>query len=191
MTAPSRAPRDADLIRRIGMGDVVAFREFYKAHCGIVYSTAFRVLNNPQDAEDVLQETMFMVWEKSPMYEESRGKPATWAVAMARNKAIDKLRSIQRRTRLNEDAEAEIPEQVHRDEIPNDLLSIAEDGNRVRTAVMKLNREQREVIEMAYFKGLTQQQISEKLHAPVSTVKARIRRGIIRLRKLVCSSLPA
>jgi RNA polymerase sigma-70 factor (ECF subfamily) len=110
---------------------------------------------------------------------------------MARNKAIDRLRQLQRRTRLHDDAGREQPDQWIERELPDDLMSLSEDGTRVRSAVMKLNREQREVIEMAYFKGLTQQQISEKLHAPVSTVKARIRRGIIRLRKLVVSNLPA
>ncbi len=187
----SHEPSDATLIQRIGRGDMAAFQEFYKAHHGVIYATAYRILNNPQDAEDVLQETMFMIWEKSPMYEPSRGKPVTWVVTMARNKAIDRLRQLQRRTRLHDDAGREKPDQWIERELPDDLMSLSEDGTRVRSAVMKLNREQREVIEMAYFKGLTQQQISEKLHAPVSTVKARIRRGIIRLRKLVVSNLPA
>ena len=86
---------DIELMQRIGTGDRASFEEFYRRHIALVFSSAFKILNNSSDAEDVAQEVMFMVWEKSPMYEVSRGKPLNWAVTMTRNKAIDRLRSIQ------------------------------------------------------------------------------------------------
>ncbi len=181
---------DVELMQRIGTGDRASFEEFYRRHIALVFSTAFKILNNSSDAEDVTQEVMFMVWEKSPMYEVSRGKPLNWAVTMTRNKAIDRLRSIQRRLRLNDDAEREIapPPRLGKDR-PSDHLDSGEKQQIVRSAVMKLNREQRQVIEMSYFGGLTQLEISTRLKTPLGTIKARIRRGMLRLKKIVGPAL--
>ena len=187
---PTDSVDDIELIRLIGGGDRSSFEEFYRRHVALVFSTAFKILNNSSDAEDVTQELMFMVWEKSPMYEPARGKPLSWAVTMTRNKAIDRLRSIQRRLRLNDDAEREIapPPRLGNDR-PSDHLDSGEKQQIVRSAVMKLNQEQRQVIEMAYFGGLTQLEISSRLNTPLGTIKARIRRGMLRLKKIVGPTL--
>ena len=178
------------MIRRIGSGDYTGFEEFYRRHIGLVFSTAFKILNNSSDAEDVTQEVMFMIWEKSPMYDVSRGKPLNWAVTMTRNKAIDRLRSVQRRQRLNDDALNEIiPEPRRGNDSPSDQVNTGEKHMVVRSAVLKLNSEQRQVIEMSYFGGLTQLEISSRLNTPLGTVKARIRRGMLRLKKIVGSAL--
>lgn len=179
---------DAELIQRIGTGDTEAFAIFHRRHIGIVYSTAYRVLNNETDAQDVTQEVMFMLWEKSPMYDVTRGKPVTWAVTMTRNKAIDKLRALQRRNRLQDQVRLENPESMDM-RTPSQSLRSSEKNQLVRSAVMKLNPEQREVIEMLYFSGLSQQEISDRLRKPLSTVKARIHRGMARLRKIVGSDI--
>lgn len=178
------------MIRQIGMGDRDSFAKFYSRYIGLVYSTAYRVLNNQSDAEDVAQDVMYMIWEKSPMYDASRGKPITWTVTMTRNKAIDKLRSVQRRFRLQEQVmnETDASDFVQ-DRGPTEDLDTAEKGKIVRSAVMKLSKEQREVVEMAYFAGLTQQEIAARLHEPLGTVKARIRRGMLRLKKMVGPAL--
>lgn len=194
MPAPAKSIESLDdvaLIQRIGRGDRDCFEEFYNRHAALVYSTAFKVLNNADDAQDVMQDVMFMVWEKSPMFEESRGKPLNWTITMTRNKAIDRLRSVQRRLRLKEDVERETAPLLRggMDGRPADLMDAGEKQRIVRGAVMKLNREQREVIEMAYFGGLTQLEISERLNTPLGTVKARIRRGMLRLRKIVGPAL--
>ena len=176
---------DIELIRKIGMGDFSAFETFYSRHIGLVFATAFRVLNNRNDAEEVAQEVMFMVWEKSPMFDPLRGKPMSWALTMTRNKAIDRLRSVQRRFRLQDEVERESdPEDFVQAHGPGDELDAIEKGRTVRSAVMMLAREQREVIEMAYFGGLTQQEIAERLQEPIGTIKARIRRGMLRLKKI-------
>lgn len=190
MQTAEDSEHDIDLIRRIGLGDRASFEDFYKRYSGLIYSTAFRVLNNQSDAEDVTQDVMFMIWEKSPMYDPARGKPATWTVTMARNKAIDRLRSVQRRFRLQDEVqnESDAQDSIH-ERRPADDLDSAEKGTIVRSAVMKLSREQREVIEMAYFGGLTQQEIAARLHEPLGTIKARIRRGMLRLKKIVGPAL--
>ncbi len=187
---PANTLDDVELILRIGRGDRDSFAEFYKRHAALVFSTAYKILNNSSDAEDVTQEVMFMIWEKSPMYEVSRGKPLNWAVTMTRNKAIDRLRSIQRRLRLNDDAEREMQPLTRSGyDRPNARIESGEKQKIVRAAVMKLNSEQRQVIEMSYFGGLTQLEISTRLNTPLGTIKARIRRGMLRLKKLVGPAL--
>lgn len=178
---------DEELVARIAMGDNLAFAEFHQRHITLLYSTAFRVLNNPSDAEDVAQDVLFMIWEKSPMYDRARGKPSTWAVTMTRNKAIDRLRSIQRRSKLstNIEIESRIHEQTAETTLPGDGIESLEKSTLVRSAVLKLNKEQREVIELTYFGGLSQQEIAARINKPIGTVKARIRRGMLRLKKLV------
>lgn len=182
-------PAVEELIRQIGMGDRKSFEEFYLRFSGLIYSTALRVLANETDAQDVAQEVMFMIWEKAPMYDPSRGKPLTWAITMTRNKSIDRLRSHQRRHRLHDDVLRESPENVTTDREPFDDLDSTEKGKILRSAVLKLSKEQREAIEMAYFSGLTQQEIADRLEEPLGTVKARIRRGMLRLKRMIGSSL--
>jgi RNA polymerase sigma-70 factor, ECF subfamily len=184
--ATERLDDDIELVRRIGMGDRPSYEKFYTRYSALVFSTAYQVLNNQIDAEDVTQSVMFMIWEKSPMYDATRGRPSTWIVAMTRNKAIDRLRSVQRRMRLHERVQNEVkPEDFIEFRQASDELDANEKGKIVRSAVMKLNKEQREVIEMAYFSGLTQQEIAARLSEPLGTVKARIRRGMLRLKKIV------
>ncbi len=190
METPDSLQEDIELIRQIGLGNRRSYEVFFRKYSGLVYSTAYRVLNNQADAEDVAQEVLFMIWEKAPMYDPARGKPITWAVTMTRNKAVDKLRSVQRRFRLQDEVEREADKDdfIHQMR-PVDELDALEKGQIVRTAVMKLSKEQREVIEMAYFGGLTQQEIATRLREPLGTVKARIRRGMLRLKKIVGTAL--
>jgi RNA polymerase sigma-70 factor (ECF subfamily) len=103
---------------------------------------------------------------------------------MTRNKAIDRLRSLQRRLRLQDEVRLENPQSIDT-RTPAQSLRVTEKNELVRTAVMKLNPDQREVIEMLYFSGLSQQEISNRIQKPISTVKARIHRGMARLRKIV------
>lgn len=186
MTSPDDMVDVEALIREIGMGDRRSFEEFYNRFSGLIYATALRVLTNEGDAQDVMQDVMFMIWEKAPMYDPSRGKPLTWALTMTRNKAIDRIRSRERRNRLHDEVELEIPQegaQTHQE--PFEDLDHAEKNQRIRNAVMKLSKDQREAIEMAYFKELTQQEIAARLQEPLGTVKARIRRGMLKLRKMI------
>jgi RNA polymerase sigma-70 factor (ECF subfamily) len=179
-----------ETIRRIGAGDQRGFSAFYDRFSGLIYSTALRVLSDPEDAEDVAQEVFFMLWEKAPMYDPSRGKPLTWVITMTRNRAIDRLRAQMRRARLMEEAQEESEKDDPAGELPSfDRIESAEEKEILRSAVLKLNQEQREAIEMAYFNGLTQQEIAVQLQEPLGTVKARIRRGIVRLRKLIGTAL--
>jgi RNA polymerase sigma-70 factor (ECF subfamily) len=160
--------------------------ELYDRFSGVLFSIANRVLNNQEAAEDVLQDVFVQIWEKAPLYDPSRGKPMTWAVTLTRNKAIDRLRSTVRRARLQDEVqrEAETFEQFD-DRSSFDEVASGETGQLVRAAVQKLTKDQREAIELAFFSSLTQTEIAERLNEPLGTIKARIRRGMMRLRDLL------
>jgi RNA polymerase sigma-70 factor (ECF subfamily) len=177
---------DSSMLQAIGQRDVVAFQQFYKKFSGLLYTTIHRVLNDHQDTEDVMQEVLVQIWQKAHLYEPSKGKPLTWVTTLARNRAIDRIRSKQRRARLNDDFEQESRSvQPEFDEDTSDLLISKESDEAVQSAVMDLTPEQREAIQLAYFNGLTQSEIATRLNEPLGTVKARIRRGVQRLEQTV------
>jgi RNA polymerase sigma-70 factor (ECF subfamily) len=170
----------------IAAGDGEAFARLHRGFAGLVYATAYRVLNDPHDAEEIAQEVFSSVWKKCRLYDAGRGRPQVWLATMARNRAIDRLRSKQRRAQLRDELEDEqVQESVRVDVGVVDDVSRQEESDVLRGALLKLKPEQREVIEMTYFRGLSQSQAAEVLGAPLGTVKARIRRGISRLRTMV------
>lgn len=179
-------PTDVELLQRAGRGEQECLNELYRRYSGVLLATAYRVLNNPKDAEDVLQETFLQIWQKASAYDVARGKPLTWAMTLTRNKAIDRLRRIQRRHRLQEDIEADAinwETKVERDSADEAITH--ETCAAVRSAVIELSPDQRHAIELAFFGGMTQSEIAQRLQQPIGTVKARIRRGMMKLRQVV------
>ena len=174
------------LMQRVGAGDRQSFAELYDRFSGVLFSTAYRVLNNQEAAEDVLQDAFVMIWEKAPLYDPARGKPMTWAATITRNKAIDRLRSTVRRNRLRDDVEREAETLAQFDDRSSfEAMASGETAQQVRTALQKLTKDQREAIELAFFSSLTQTEIAERLGEPLGTVKARIRRGMMKLREVL------
>ena len=136
------------------------------------------------------QDVFIQIWEKAPLYNPALGKPMTWAITLTRNKAIDRLRSMQRRGRLQDELQREAETFEQFDERSSfDAASGVETGKLVRDAVQKLSKDQREAIELAFFSSLTQTEIAERLNEPLGTVKARIRRGMLRLKEILGSKL--
>ena len=165
---------------------MVAFQDFYRKFKGLLYATIYRVLNDHQDTEDIMQEVLSQIWQKAHLYEPAKGKPLTWVTTMARNRAIDRIRSKQRRSKLNNDFELESkPLQPEFVDDTSDLISAKENDAVVQSAVLELTDQQRVAIQLAYFGGLTQNEIAERLCEPLGTVKARIRRGVQRLEQVV------
>ena len=178
------------LLKRNGVGDRQSFEQLYERFSGVLFSTAYRVLNNQEAAEDVLQEVFVQIWEKAPLYDPERGKPLTWAITLARNKAIDRLRSMQRRNRLQDDVEKESQTLEQFDDKSSvDAVDAMEKSALVRGAIKKLSNDHREAIELAFFSGLTQTEIADRLGEPLGTVKARIRRGMMKLREVIAPQL--
>jgi RNA polymerase sigma-70 factor, ECF subfamily len=182
-------PTNLLLLERIASGDRASFDLFVTRMERLVYSTVYKVLNDRQDTEDVSQEVFFQVWQKAGLYNAQRGKPTTWVATMARNRAIDKIRHKQRQGRLLDGyTDKMLPLELDNVD-SSDLLDAKECGAEVRSAVMQLSTEQRQAIELAYFKGLTQSEIAGQLNQPLGTVKARIRRGMVKLRERVVPAL--
>lgn len=175
-----------DVVARIAAGDANAFAELYDAFSGALYSLAFKILASAEEAEDVLQGACLRIWDDAARYSSERGTPFTWAYTITRSKALDRLRLRQRRAQLMQDgglrqltAEASNGAAAGAD----DELVSRERAAAVRSALGGLPEDQRQAIELAFFSGLTQHEIAERLGEPLGTVKARIRRGMMRLRQ--------
>lgn len=178
--------RDIELLRRIAHKDASAFHEFHRLHAGLLFATLSQVLNDQHDTEDVLQDVFVMLWQKAHLYEPRKGKPLTWLTTLARNRAIDRIRSRQRRSKLYSDFEGESKfTQPEFAESAADSLDQGERSKLVRNALYQLRPDQREAIHLAYFGGMSQADIARKLKQPIGTVKARIRRGVSRMGDLV------
>ena len=183
---------EIELLEATGRKDRDGFRQLHERYAGVLFSAAYQVLNDPAEAEDVLQDVFVQIWDKAHLYDRSRGKPLTWALTLTRNKSIDRLRSAQRRHRLKDEVEKETAvieqrgaggAQAGGDSV--ERVYSREMNTLVRNAVLQLSNEQRQAIEMAFFGGLTQNEIAQRLDEPLGTVKARIRRGMIKLKDLI------
>ena len=187
-TAPEPDDRavELDLLARITNRERVAFEELYTRYSNILYATAMKFLKEDADAQDVVQDVFILIWDKAKLYDPAKGKPLTWALTMTRNRSIDRIRAIQRRTRLRDDFEKE----TVADESAGirEALSGVDASERtqiLRDAVGRLSPEQRKVIDLAFFGGLTQSEIADRLGEPLGTVKARARRGLMKLKELL------
>jgi len=174
--------RDIELLRQIAGSDRAAFAEFYDRHAKLMFSIASKILNYSGEAEDVLQEVFMQIWEKAGKFDPKLGKASSWVAILVRNRAIDRIRASQRRTRLAEEAGAQRIDVVDISDTANAAIHGHEKAELIRSAIVELPVEQRRAIELAYFSGLTQDEISKKLNEPLGTIKARIRRGLLKLR---------
>jgi len=185
MTSPENPREEIDpaVIRRVAGGDAAAFEQVYDAFSGLLYALALRMLQKPEDAEELLQEVFTKIWKEAASYDSGRGAPLAWAITITRHKAIDRIRSTTRRLRLNDEAGAEAAVLPASPTQPAHAAEQAENARAVRGSLDALPSDVRETIELAYFGGLSQSQIAEKLSLPLTTVKSRIRRAMMQLRQ--------
>jgi len=179
-----RARVDADLLRRIARDDREAFAQLYDRFSRPLYATALRILHNPSEAEDIVQDVFLALWEKAASFEDTRGSAFAWAVTLTRNRAIDRIRMRTRRAELLSQTTVEDAGTQPAGAGPDSAtrLLLKEQSGTVRAAVAALPPEQQRAVELAFFGGLTQQEIAAQLREPLGTVKARIRRGLLKLR---------
>ena len=170
-------------LARAAAGDGAALAEVYDRHARAVYSIALRIVGDEADAEDIVQEVFAQVWRQASRYDATRGTVEAWLVTIARTRAIDRLRARQARPdtgaarSLSASAETSAPTAD-----PSDALTTARDVKRLRHALDELPIVQRLAIELAYFEGLSQSQIADRLEEPLGTIKTRIRLGLLKLR---------
>ena len=179
MSEPQVEQEDRELIRRIASKDANALDAFYTRYNGIAFSLVFRIVRNREDAEDVLTDVFWQVWQQSSRYEASRGKPQAWLLTIARTRAIDRLRSTGRHEHQNIDERKDPPAAPQ----GTDPFILASTRGAVQEALQSLQEQQRIPLEMAYFQGMSHTEIAAALGQPLGTVKDRIRTGMLHLRK--------
>ena len=175
---------NVELIRRVAQGDAAAFATLYDRFSPILYGMALRMMNDAGEAEDVLQDGFIYIWRRASAFDPSRSSLFAWLAMIVRNKAIDKLRVRQRGERLHERV-SNFPELFSdRDERSALEPLLRESRARLQSALSEVSAEQRQVLELSFLSGLTHEQIAAQLGAPLGTIKARIRRGLLRLRQV-------
>ena len=173
-------------MRGVLAADETAFASFYRRFAPGLFSMVYDILRDQKESEDVVQEAFVQMWKKASTYDPSRSGLFTWAVMISRNRALDRLRSRQRRGRTLEAAAAEsAATPIELAEQADELLGQSEERVRIRKALSHLPEPQRKAIDLAFFRGLTQAEISTHLGEPLGTIKARIRRGLVTLRNFL------
>lgn len=178
--------READgaLVARVKSRDAEALALLYDRHAARLMGLAQRILGDTGEAEEVLQEVFIYVWKAAATFDPSRGPVLAWLLVATRSRAIDRVRARRPAFRAGLRSVAEAPETA----APGDLE--AESGarqweNLCRSAIAELPQDQRQVLELAYFEGLTQQEIAARTATPLGTVKTRARLGLMKLRERV------
>lgn len=183
--APSSegAPEGAalgDLLARSARGDSQAFAQFYDATSARSYGLALRVVRDPSQAEEVVQEVYLDVWRQSGRYDAGRGSVIGWLLTIVHRRAVDRVRSAEAATRRDATYHQEINPVAH--DATAEAAEASLEAHRVRTAMQALTPIQREALELAYFGGYTHTEVATMLDLPVGTAKTRIRDGLIRMR---------
>ena len=178
---PQRRATDVDdALMRVAAGDREAFATVYDALSARVFGLVLRVLVDRSQAEEVTQEVFVDMWRKAPTYDSARGSSIGWALALAHSKAVDRVRSSQ--SQRDRDERIGIRDSVAPFDVVSEAADVRLEGKRVREALETLTEAHREAIVLAYYGGLTQTEIAERLQTPLGTVKTRLRDGMIRLR---------
>ncbi len=187
--SPSADVTDGALVARAAGGDERALGLLYDRYGAVLYAVAYRVVGGRADAEEVVVDAFAQVWRDAPRFEAGRGSVAGWLTTIARSRALDLVRARSRRERAVGAAGAAADRQdappAMGDLLADPAASLDQDERRrqVRRALDGLSPSQRQAIELAYFEGLSQSEIAERLQQPLGTVKTRVRLGMEKLRE--------
>ena len=184
-TTTAQQIADREMIARIGRGDQSAFDALYDRLSGPLYSLALRMLGDAADAQEALQDVFLQIWSRARTYDPQQSSVFSWTVLLTRSRVIDRLRARGRRLRVLVDVEEDPAEAADAStaESVADTADKNDEAERVRSILKNLPSEQREAIELAFFTDLTHHEIAARLGQPLGTVKARIRRGLLKLRE--------
>jgi RNA polymerase sigma-70 factor (ECF subfamily) len=168
-------------MRQVAVGEIGGLETIYDRYHAIAYALALRITTETGLAEDVVQDSFLGVWRNASRYAEDKGSVRGWLLAIVRHRAIDAMRRQRASVTIGEDADETMPTALTLPDIWPEVAGHL-DAEQIRRAMTALPPAQRDVIELAYFDGLTQREIAERTHAPLGTVKSRIRLGLAALR---------
>lgn len=179
----SHESSDRYLVTRLQSGHTEALGSLYDRYSSLVYTLALRLLGTPEEAEDLTQEIFLSLWQRQ-QYDPNRGRLSSFLVTLTRSRSLDRLRrrgtghrALQRLQGLERSSS--------RGETPLEQVSFQERSQRIRDALTYLSEAERQVLEIAYFEGLSQSQIATRLGIPLGTVKTRSRQGLLKLRQFL------
>ena len=169
-----------DLLVRCGRGEPAAFSDLYERTSAKLFGVILRILNDRRLAEEALQDSYVKIWRRAGDYENSRGRPMTWLITVARNTAIDRLRQQPLAEVGAEDGVFERVRDLGRN--PLDWAIAGEEAARLKACLEELEPEPRECIVLAYLHGVTQKELAERSGTPLGTIKSWTRRSLAKLR---------
>ena len=175
----TQSPSDGDLLAQIDARDVDALETLYDRYSGYVLALSWRVLRERQEAEEVVQDVFWQLWEGRIRYEPARGRFATWLYTVARNRSIDRLRRRRVAGHNVVGGDVQLPQA---DSNPEADVGLAQRRSAVREALRQLPDDQRQALELCFYDGLSHREASDQLQLPLGTVKSRIRAALTRLK---------
>lgn len=181
MARGAAAPDLAEHLRRTALGDLPAFEVLYRELASPVYGLISRVLRDRAQAEEVTQEVFTEVWRRAARYDPEAGSIRAWILTVAHRRAIDRVRSEQAAADRAAAVGRLSPEATHADEVPDQVTHRLE-REKVRRCLGRLTQDQKEAVRLTYYTGYTQREAAGLLGVPLTTVKGRLRDGLIRLR---------
>lgn len=193
---PVRAMPDADELRlrgwiqQISRGEEQALGQLYDATLGRVYGLARRITRNDQMAEEVAEDVYWQVWRQAPRFDASRGNAMTWLLTIARSRALDSLRRDDE-AESHPDPESLIAGEASQDGDPQDLLEATQRNHRLHQALATLDALPRQLLALAFFCGLTHEEIAAQAGLPLGTVKSHIRRALAALKGVLAPDIAA
>jgi RNA polymerase sigma-70 factor, ECF subfamily len=176
---------DATLLAGIIQQDRASFTQLYNRYAKIIYAIAFKSFNSVEESEEIVLDVFAQVWRTARSYNPNRAKVNTWLFTIARSRIIDRLRRHQRSYKVQN---ATMIAEIQREKVsvdPLESVAIEERRNVILDALARLPREQREVIELAYYRGLSHSEIATQTGLSVGTVKSRVRLGLNKLRTIL------
>ncbi len=175
------AAQDAAIVRRMAEGDESALGALYDRWSDGVHTLVVRIVRDEAEAEEVVEAVFWQAWQQAGRYTGDRGTPGAWLLAMARSRSLDRLRTLRRR---RDEPAADDSIFANQPAIGDPLsdLDASDRAGRVVAALQELPPEQRQVLELAYFEGLSQTEIAERLDQPLGTIKTRARLALRKMR---------
>jgi RNA polymerase sigma-70 factor (ECF subfamily) len=179
-----RVLADEELMELVAAGEVRAFEVVFDRHAGPAYSLAYRMCGRKALAEDIVQEAFLSLWRSGTGYDRARGSVRSWVLSAVHNRAVDALRRVGAKSGRDVSDEG-IAERLRAPDSTDVQVERRDQARRVRSALDELPADQRQVIELAYFGGLSHTQIAQMLELPPGTVKGRMRLGLSKMRSVL------